>query len=304
MEKIILSVDTGIDDFIMITIAGGRQDKFQIEGVCTTYGNCDLENATNNTFQALEISKSSDVSVYKGSEKPLNGVKMRDATDVHGNNGLGNLKYKEIYKNAEELLAEDFLIKKVRENKKEITIIATGPLTDVAKAIKKDKEFSKNLKSLIIMGGGIGGGNITEYAEFNFYQDPEAAKIVFKSGIRDIVMIGLDVANKNVVDEKMKKFISKIDTLESKFILDLLSKLEESILYDPLTICYLIDEKVMKFQTLNIEIETKGIQRGRTKVNEGVKNFNCNVAYDIDVKRAKKVLLESIFKVNVNNDEI
>ena len=304
MEQLILSVDTGIDDFITITIAGMRKDKFKIEGICTTYGNCDLENATNNTLQALDIANCNNISVFKGSERPLSGKKMRDATDVHGNNGLGNLQYTEIHRNPELILAEDFLINKVREEKDKIVIIATGPLTDIAKAIKKDKDFSKNLKGLIIMGGGIEGGNITEYAEFNFYQDPEAAQIVFESGIKDITMIGLDVANKNTIDEKIKNFVAKIETNEAKFISKLLSKLEESILYDPLTICYLIDKNILKIKPLNIRIETKGIERGRTTINKIKTMHNCNVAYDIDIKRARKVLLENIFNVEVKNDEI
>lgn len=304
MEPIILTVDTGIDDFIMIVAAGMRKDKFKIEGVCASYGNCNLYNVINNTFQALDIAKCSEVSVYKGSERPLHDIKVRDATDVHGNNGLGNLVYKEIEKKIEEIPAEDFFIDKVNEKQNEITLIATGPLTDIAKAIRKDKNFPKNLKRLVILGGGIEEGNITEYAEFNIYQDPEAAKIVFESGIKDITMIGLDVANKNIVDEKMKKIISKINTKEAKFIYELLSNLEEGILYDPITICYLIDNDIIKFNPLNIQIETKGVKRGKTKVNKMAKDCNCNVAYAIDVKKTKKILLESLFKIKVCDNEI
>lgn len=304
MEQIILSVDTGIDDFIMIALAGMRKDIFIIEGVCASYGNCDLQNAINNTFQALDISNNSQTLVYKGSKEPLIGIKVRDATDVHGDNGLGNLTYKRINKKPEKKLAEDFLIDKVRQNKNEITIVATGPLTDIAKAIRKDKNFTKNIKRLVVMGGGIEGGNITEHAEFNIYQDPEAADIVFNSGINNITMIGLDVANKNIVDDKMKKILSEVDTKEARFIAELLEKLEESILYDPITICYLIDENILKFKPLNINIEIEGLERGKTSVNKLSKFCNCKVAYDIDVKKTKKILLEGILKRRIYDNQI
>lgn len=295
MKKIILCVDTGIDDFITLLVAGTQKEKFNIVGVCASYGNCDLQNATQNTIKALNLVGCDDVQVYQGSNEPLNGIKMRDATDVHGNNGLGDIEYKVITKTIPSERAEDFLIRKINENKGEITLIVTSPLTDVAKAIKKDEGFIGKLENLVIMGGGIKEGNITEYAEFNFYQDPEATSIVFENAQKKIIMIGLDVANKNVIDMKMMDFVSNIHTEKGAFIHKLFDKLEESILYDPLTICYLIEHSILKLKDADVKIIKSGIQAGRTVLNKESTNYNCMFAYDINVDKSREILLNNLF---------
>ena len=165
MKKIIIDTDPGTDDFIAISLAL-KSNKFDVLGITTVEGNCSLDNATKNAFKTLNMCERDDIEVYKGLENDYLGT--LSATDVHGNNGMGGIEYTPINRKENSIGAIDYLINTIKENPNEITIVALGPLTNIAACIENDKEFAKNVKELVIMGGSASYGNITPYAELNY----------------------------------------------------------------------------------------------------------------------------------------
>lgn len=306
--KIIIDSDPGIDDIVAIILAI-KSRKFDIMGITTVEGNCSLDNAIKNTFKVLDLVASNHIPVYKGSEIALNNRKV-DATEVHGANGIGGVYIKESKRKCEKESAIDFLIKTVNENPGEVTIVAMGPLTNLAYCIMQDNNFVQNVKKLVIMGGAENGGNVTEFAEFNFYKDPEAADIVFKSGFREVIMIGLDVTTKLTLSEPLEQLLKNINNEVSTFIYDIsrigakfdrevLGK-EGFILNDPLTIAYLLDENVIKIKNAYVKIEKMGDKIGKSivKIADEQTESNCKFAYEVDVKKFYNILFSNIFPEN------
>lgn len=302
MKKIIIDADPGTDDTFAILLATNSEE-LDVKGICTVAGNCDLENATNNTFKILDLANRNDIPVYKGMANSLR-VENKDASHVHGNNGLGGVLYQPINRKAEDLNAVDYLINTIKEYPDQIYIIAIGPLTNIACAIKKEPNFAKNVKSLIIMGGSTDEGNITPFAEYNFYKDPDAAQIVFESNFKEIIMMGLNVTNKLPLTKELEKKLQNINNPLSDFLykitrqgaeFDRKQGLGGLILNDPITISYLIDSSIIELRPAKVTIETKGEKIGKSNV-VFVENSNCKVAYDVYPNKFYNILFGRIFK--------
>lgn len=305
MIKIIIDADPGLDDTFAILLAA-KSKELDIKAITTVAGNCSLENATNNTFKALDLANRNDVPVYKGMDKALK-VKNIDATYVHGNNGMGGISYEPINRNVEDIHAVDYLLNAVRENPNEITVVAVGPLTNIACAIQKDHEFAKNVKSLIIMGGSTDEGNVTPHAEFNFYKDPHAAKIVFESDFNEIIMMGLNVTSNLPLNEKLENILQNTDNELAKFLYDITrtgAKFDRSegfdgaIINDPITIAYLIDPSLVELKNAEINIETEGEKAGKSNVTF-VENSNYKVGYKVDPEKFYKLLFKRILDIEI-----
>jgi len=191
-RNIILDCDPGIDDSLAIGLAIANQDKFNIIGITTVGGNQTIERVTSNALKLVSFLQA-NVPVAKGAIKPL----IRDidsAEEIHGKIGLGNCVLPEtdrqpISENAVQFLKQEII--KLPEDEK-VTLVATGPLTNVALLLKTFPEVKEKIEEICLMGGSVAGGNKTATAEFNIWCDPEAAQIVFKSEL-PIVMCGLDV---------------------------------------------------------------------------------------------------------------
>jgi len=200
MKKIILDVDTGIDDAIGIMLACASPE-LDIQAITTVSGNIDLVSATRNTLRILKTIGREEISVFAGEKAPLKRD-VRYATEIHGSTGLaGQLQDVEVEARLEEVLnsktsAIDYLIDAIRENKGEITLIMTGPETNFARAMEREPEIENWVKEIIIMGGAADMmGNESPVAEFNIAIDPEAAQMVFGSKAK-VTMVGLDVTTK------------------------------------------------------------------------------------------------------------
>lgn len=202
-----MDCDTGTDDAIAIMLANGL-DELEILGLSSVCGNTTQENAYWNTHRINGLMGTS-YPVYRGAEKPLM-VPLHTAAHVHGENGLGDVELP-VPENAAVLpeSAWDALYACAKAHPHELRLAATGPLTNVAIAFSKYPDLPSLLHSVTLMGGSAGRGNVTPAAEFNFYADPQAAAIVFRSGAK-IVMCGLDV------------------TLQAYFTMDDLNELEAS----------------------------------------------------------------------------
>ena len=186
-RNIFLDVDTGVDDALALLLAA-RSPQLNVKGVTCVAGNVPIEKVVRNTLDVLEVAGASHVPVARGMEFPL-VEKMFNAAEIHGKNGLGGI---EIAQSASEPLsvhAVEFLRRELTDVSEPITIVALGPLTNIATLIRAYPEVVSKIDEIVVMGGAIGPGNVTPTAEFNIRQDPEAADIVFGSGIPILLYI-------------------------------------------------------------------------------------------------------------------
>jgi inosine-uridine nucleoside N-ribohydrolase len=189
------------------------------------------------------------------------------AAHVHGSNGLAGVdfpppKIKSVHETATEIIR-----RLVRANPGEITIVAVGPLTNVATALRADPELSGLLRSIVIMGGSLSGGNVTPAAEFNLYADPEAARIVFDAGV-PLTMVGLDVTRKVLFTPDHLKVLQAGATPWSQAAARIMGATIERLnrgphpmleaMHDPLTVANLIDPGILTLKDYYVEVETQG----------------------------------------------
>ena len=194
MEKrpLVICTDPGIDDFIALSMVLSRPE-FDVLGMVALSGNVGLDVTVNNALLACEYNARADIPVLAGSAKPLVRP-VRSASNIHGKSGLGASL--ELYAKGtpSDKNGADFIIEMARKYAGKLEILSLGPLTDVALALEKAPEIAKAIACITVMGGGVHAGNATRYAEFNIVADPEAASVVFGSGVKT-VMIGLDATN-------------------------------------------------------------------------------------------------------------
>lgn len=200
-RKIIIDCDPGIDDSYALSVALLHRG-FEVLGIHTVSGNISVEHTTRNARGVLQlISKDVNVPIFKGASEPL-VLEPIFAADIHGNNGLAGYQFKdEELAPLSELSSLFGYVKQLSESETPVTIVAVGPLTNVAVLLKAYPHLKEKIECIAIMGGGLKGGNITALGEFNFYVDPHAADVVFRSGI-PLLMAGLDVTEEATLPEK------------------------------------------------------------------------------------------------------
>lgn len=189
-RRVYLDVDTGLDDALALLLAV-RHPALDVRGVSTVVGNVDLDQVTRNTLQVLDIAGAPEVPVARGADRPL-VAPARSAAVVHGDDGLGGAALPPPSRGPTSLDAVDFLSRALRAETAPVTLIALGPLTNIALLLRNAPDVRQKIERLAIMGGAVEIGNATPVAEFNIYHDPEAADIVFRAGI-PILMYGLEV---------------------------------------------------------------------------------------------------------------
>lgn len=205
--RMILDVDTGIDDSMAILLAL-KTKHIKVEGITTVFGNTDVVQATRNTLQVIELSGVDyEVPVAMGAAKPLFRDWRGPVTHIHGDNGIGNCELPQPKGKAIAESAAQFIVRKVNENPHELTLVFVGRMTNLAIALAQDPSIAFKVKRLVIMGGAVKvPGNVTPVAEANIYGDPEAAHRVFESGI-PITLVGLDVTMKTVIGEEHRRVL-------------------------------------------------------------------------------------------------
>lgn len=191
-HKIILDCDPGIDDALAIVFAVGSSD-LAIVGITTVAGNAGVDITTANALRICEFLGRADLPVAPGCVAPLLRA-PRTARMVHGSDGLGGSRLPKPTTNPCAMHATDFIIESVAAAPGEITLVATGPLSNVALAVRREPRLASQVRNLVIMGGSYTRGNVTPAAEFNIAADPEAAAIVFSAGWT-VTMVGLDVTH-------------------------------------------------------------------------------------------------------------
>lgn len=307
MRRVIIDTDTAGDDTIAILTA---LHHFKVEGVTITGGNVDFDQEVENALYTIQVfNPDYYVPVYKGYEGPIIGTEEGHVTveDVHGSDGMGDSFFEKAKQRPEEKHAVDFIIETVKANPGEIELLAIAPLTNIAMAIKKDPSIIKDIPHLYIMGGINNSlGNITAAAEYNFYVDPEAAKIVLHSGI-PITMVGWDMCTKySVMRDEDHQEIEKLGTNLSQFFMDInrvvlrfnreVHKINGTTHPDTLLVAIAANEKLMtKSNMYYVDVETKGeITRGYNMVdinNRSGKKPNVRVCEAVDREGFKEALL-------------
>ncbi|WP_338603874.1 nucleoside hydrolase [Sulfolobus tengchongensis] len=304
-RKVILDSDTASDDTIAILLASKY---FELLGVTIVAGNVDYNQEVKNALFTLEYIGRQDVPVFLGSQRPILG-KWRTVEEVHGSNGMGEWNYPQPTKQPEKEHAVDAIIRLSKEYYGELEILAISPLTNIALAYLKDPNISKRIKKIWIMGGAFSRGNTTPIAEFNFWVDPEAAKIVLNAGF-DITLVPWETAELyGVLSEEDWNHISRINTRLSDFFIKVNKTLKEyssknqgvmgSIHPDSLTVSLAYDNSIILESSMkHVDVELCSDSRGAMLVdwyNLQRNMVNVEIVLKADNKRFKDILFSALY---------
>lgn len=302
---IIMDCDPGHDDAIALLMAFAS-DKLDVRGVTIVGGNQTLEK---NTINALKVLSFAGIKtrVAPGASKPLMR-KLIVAPEVHGESGLDGPILPEPTYGVCGLSAVELMVDIIESSKEKITLVPTGPLTNIAMLFMAHPKVKDKIERISLMGGSAIGGNWTPAAEFNILVDPEAADIVFNSGI-PITMCGLDVTHKAQAYsediERIRAMGGKVAVMVAE-LMDFFALFhwrfgfKGSPLHDPCAVAWLIDPTLITTEHCRVDIETEGeFTTGATVADlRPMKRFNCNadVALDIDRERFIDLLCELLQK--------
>ncbi len=302
-RNIILDCDPGHDDAIAILLAGSNPN-LNLLGISVVAGNQTIEKTARNALNVATY-LGIDVPVAIGCEFPMVRERVICAA-IHGESGLDGFDFPKYDKPFDKRHGVQLIIDSVLNNE-DVTIVATGPLTNVAMAIKLEPKLLNKVKEIVLMGGSVDNGNTSPAAEFNIMCDPEAAHVVFSSGI-PVKMIGLNVTRKVIVTDEVISRMEKINSKPSDMFAKLMKVfnanqrntfgVKAGPLHDPATVACLIDESLIKFQKMNVVIDiSHGPSYGRT--NCDIFDYlhaphNAYVAMDIDVEKYWNIVEKGI----------
>ncbi|XP_020212243.1 uridine nucleosidase 1 [Cajanus cajan] len=314
-EKLIIDTDPGIDDSMAILMAF-QCPEVEILGLTSIFGNATTEIATRNALLLCEIAGRENVPVAEGSSEPLKGGTPRVADFVHGEDGLGNTFLPPPNAKKIEKSASEFLVEKVSEYPGEVTVLALGPLTNLALAIKRDSSFASKVKRIVILGGSFFAlGNVNPAAEANIHGDPEAADTVFTSGA-NIVVVGINITTQVKFTDadllELKESKGKYAPLLSdmcKFYRDWHVKSDGVygvFLHDPVSFVAVVRPDLFTYKKGVVRVETQGISVGHTLMDQGLKKWNTSnpwtgyspvsVAWTVDVDGVLDYVRELLMK--------
>lgn len=276
-RPIIIDTDPGQDDAVAIMLALANPQALDVLGITAVAGNVRLELTLGNALKLLELVGRTDIPVFAGASHPLM-VKLETAEYVHGATGLNGWTFPDPVTKPRPEFAPDWIVDTVMSRpEKSVTLLALGPLTNVALALAREPRVATRLERIVLMGGAqIEGGNTTPSAEFNIYVDPHAAARVFASGA-EIVVMSLDVTHQALIKPSWLKTLKGLDRKTSEVFHGLLSFYERfdeekygsegGPLHDPSTVAWLLKPELFRGKFVNVEIETApGLCFGQTVV--------------------------------------
>lgn len=265
-RKVIIDTDPGVDDVLALLLAM-RSPELKIQAITPVAGNVPLDVAVQNALRMVEIAGRTDIPVAAGAKRPLER-RLVIATS-HGSNGLGGLEFPAPKVKPADVPALEMIARIVSASPGEVSIIAVGPLTNVAEALRSRPSLAKQIREIALMGGSLSGGNMTPAAEFNMYVDPEAASIVFGSGV-PITMVGLDVTRKCILADEHVKLLEAgndgISRTAARIARNDLDRFREAAgedaggraMHDPLAVAAFIDRSLVRLRDYFVAIETEG----------------------------------------------
>lgn len=309
--RMILDVDTGIDDAMAILYAL-RRPGIRLEAVTTTFGNTDVETATANTLRILELAGRDDIPVARGPGRSLLKPFVKGADHVHGANGLGDVVLPSPRGRPVGEPACDLIIRMARDNPGEITLCPVGPITNVAIALAKAPDVAPLFKQIVVMGSTIFHPGIqgisSPMADANFWNDPEAAQIVLRSGA-NIVLVGMDVTMTVLLTAPMRAAIAgRGGTVGAKmmeiaqFYVDAYATMYPGIegcgLHDPLAVAIAEDPSLATFERMCVDVELSGaLTRGQTVADRrrtAIERANAEVCVAVDADRFAERFVEAL----------
>lgn len=272
--KVLLDLDTGIDDGMALAYTVGNKD-MELIGVTGTYGNVYTENGVQNVLNLLHMLGEPDIPVFAGVDHAIykdSFNRLEVSARIHGENGIGQVSVELAERAKEEMSGVDFIIESVRKYGKELTIIATGPMSNLAAALLKAPEIKELMGRVVIMGGALTiPGNVSAYTEANISQDPHAAKLLFESGI-DVTMVGLDVTQRSQLtkeDTKVWREMGKAGSTYADMIDYYIGQHEHSkgtacYLHDPSAAICAVHPEYFHMIPMHMSVVTEGEAAGRT----------------------------------------
>ena len=307
MKRILLDVDTGVDDALAILLAL-RSPELKVEAVTTVAGNLPVDLCTRNTRLVLDIADAPrETLVAQGADKPL-ARELHTASAVHGADGLGNVAalYGEPKHALDPRPAYQLILDKIAEFGEELTLVPTGPMTNLALAAREDPETFSKAGEIVQMGGAIGvPGNTGPWAEFNIFVDPEAAAEVLATGV-PMRLVPLDVTKQIILmrdelkrltglrDSRMFQFVREITLLYFEYQ-QKRSGLKGGYLHDPTAVMAAIEPNLFIWEPVTIEVRTDDEQRGRTVASPapGAKTKQW-AATEVDYQQVLKMFTERV----------
>ncbi len=265
-RKIILDCDPGHDDAVAIILAGGDPG-IELLGITTVGGNQTLAKVTRNALSVVRVARLTHIPVHAGCDRPL-VREIEVAPDIHGDSGLDGVELPEPVTKVGAAHAVDFIIETVMANEPgTVTLVPTGPLTNIALAVRKEPRIAKRVQEVVLMGGGYHVGNWSAVAEFNIKVDPEAAHIVFNEAW-PLTMVGLDLTHQALATAAVEEQIRAIGSECSEFVLGLFAFFRKAYkeaqgfddppVHDPCAVAYLIDPATVSTQKVPLDIELRG----------------------------------------------
>ncbi len=291
----------------MAILLAAYNPAIELLGITTVSGNGIIDKVTENALRVCALAKI-QVPVAQGAGNAILGA-VEAASDIHGETALDGAPLPAPTFALESIHGVDLIAQLVRKSSEKVTLVGTGPLTNIALFLKMYPELKSNIAHIVFMGGSASRGNRTPYAEFNIWMDPEALEVVLKSEL-PITMIGLDVTHQALITKEIFDKLEAMNTEVSKTMTGLMRffaktyndvfEMPDPPLHDPLAIAVLIDPTVTKNRFVNVEIELNGTHtRGATVVdiyNRTGRKANVNVALELDFDKFWNMMLDAVDK--------
>jgi purine nucleosidase len=308
-RKIILDCDPGHDDAVALLLAHGNPD-IELVGVTTVMGNQTIDKVTRNALSVARVAGITGVPFARGSARPL-VRQVETAESIHGESGLDGPVLPEPEIELDPRPAAQFLVDTILASEPgEITLVATGALTNLALAVRLEPAIVDHVREVVLMGGGAHVGNWSAVSEFNIVIDPEAAAIVFNERWL-VTMVGLDLTHQALATPEVRAAINAVGTGPSKFVDELMVFFQQSYeeaqgfdyppVHDPCAVAYVIDPTLMRTVRAPIDIElTGGLTLGMTVVDlrePAGEDVTTQVAFDLDHARFWALVVDALERI-------
>ncbi|WP_087508504.1 nucleoside hydrolase [Cellulomonas iranensis] len=293
---VILDCDPGHDDVFAIWLAAGNP-ALDLRAITTVSGNGYLEHTTRNALVACTVAGIEGVPVAAGADRPLART-LTPASWIHGENALGGPELPEPTVALDPRPAVQLVLDTLEASDEPVTIIPTGPLTNVATLLRDHPEARDRIREIVWMGGSTTRGNATPYAEFNAWADPEAVDVVLASGV-PFTMVGLNITHQALISAQVRERIATIGNATSAFGVELLDyfcstyleaeKMPEGPLHDPVAVALVADPAVATTVRTRVDVELRGERTAGATCVDLIDilrlEHNATVALDLDVER-------------------
>jgi inosine-uridine nucleoside N-ribohydrolase len=318
-QRVIIDTDPGTDDAVAILLALNSPE-LKVEAITVVPGNVVAEQALENALKLVSLVGRTDIPVAPGAQRPL--LQKLVTAGGHGEAGLANTSLPPPFAIPDSRFAPDLIVEMIHSYPHQVTLVALGPLTNLALALTRDPTIAKLVREVVLMGGSVSAGNVDAVAEFNIYVDPEAAQLVFNGGW-PLTMVGLEIGRKALLRPGHVEAVQRNPGPQSTFVAEVLSFLVDrscghgfdgAPVYDATAMAAVIDRSIITTRLLRVDVELRGeFTRGQTVVNhrnalnqkvpEGDHlrfrgtvplEPNVHVALDIDAERFLDLLIDRL----------